>query len=76
MRLNTHFQLVQRLSMNGAVPPVLLYTFMVYTEMTLPSGRMDVLCSGCTKLFNVCLTEYDLRIFLCIVLVQVGPGVA
>ena len=62
--------------MNGAVPPILLYTFMVCTGMTLPSVRMDVLCSGCTKLFNVCLTELDLHIFLCIVLVQVGPGVA
>ena len=45
--------------MNGAVPPVLLYTFMVCTGVTLPSVRMDVLLSGCTKLFNVYLIEYD-----------------
>ena len=47
MTLNTHFQLVQRLSMNGAVPPI-LYTFMVCAGMPLPSVRMDVLnCLMC-----------------------------
>jgi hypothetical protein len=35
---------------------------MVCTGMTLPSVRMDVPFSGCAKLFNVCLTEYDLCI--------------
>jgi hypothetical protein len=44
---------------------------MVCTGMTLPCVRLDVLFSGCTKLFNVYLTEYDLHIFLCILLVQV-----
>jgi len=29
---------------------------MYCTGMTLPSVRMDVLFSGCTKLFNVCIT--------------------
>jgi hypothetical protein len=66
MRLSTHFQLVQRLSMNGAVPPI-LYNFMVCTGMTLPNVRMDVLFSGCTELSNVYFTEYD----LCILLVPV-----
>ena len=57
--------------MNGSVPPVFLYTFMVRTGMILPSVGKDVLFSGCTKLFNVCLTEYDLHVRLCILLVQV-----
>jgi len=56
--------------MNGAVRPI-LYTFMVCTGMTLPSVRMDVLFSGCTKLSNVYLTEYDLCVFLCILLVPI-----
>ena len=35
VRLTTHFQLVPRLRMSGAMPPVLLYILMAWTGKTL-----------------------------------------